>query len=69
MKKVLAFDFGASSGRAVLACICEGKLKIKEIHRFKNEPVTVNGRIVLGYIKAVSRNKKRHYGGFAERRL
>ena len=45
MKKVLAFDFGASSGRAVLACICEGKLKIKEIHRFKNEPVTVNGRM------------------------
>ena len=45
MKKVLAFDFGASSGRAVLACVCEGRLKIKEIHRFKNEPVTVNGRM------------------------
>lgn len=43
MKRVLAFDFGASSGRAVLGCVCDGKLKIKEIHRFKNEPVTVNG--------------------------
>ena len=43
MKKVLAFDFGASSGRAVLAYVCGGKLKTEEIHRFKNEPVTVNG--------------------------
>ena len=43
MKKVLAFDFGASSGRAVLACVCHGMLNVEEIYRFKNEPVTVNG--------------------------
>lgn len=43
MKKVLAFDFGASSGRAVLACVCRGMLNVEEIYRFKNEPVTVNG--------------------------
>ena len=43
MKKVLAFDFGASSGKAVLACVCHGMLNVEEIYRFKNEPVTVNG--------------------------
>ena len=43
MKKVLAFDFGASSGRAVLACVCRSMLNVEEIYRFKNEPVTVNG--------------------------
>ncbi|MBZ9686040.1 rhamnulokinase [Clostridium estertheticum] len=35
----LAFDFGASSGRAILGEIKENKLTLKEIHRFSNEPV------------------------------
>ncbi len=47
MKKtrVLAFDFGASSGRAMLASIDNGKLQIKEIHRFPNAPVNINGNL------------------------
>lgn len=40
---VLAFDFGASGGRAVLAG-CDGKkIVLKEVHRFSNDPVMVNG--------------------------
>ena len=41
--KFLAFDFGASSGRAMLAVLENGKLTLEEKHRFANEPVTVNG--------------------------
>ena len=32
MKKVLAFDFGASSGRAMLATLEGGKISMKEIY-------------------------------------
>ncbi len=43
MKKVLSFDFGASSGRAMLATIENGKMEMREIHRFSNDPVIVRG--------------------------
>ncbi len=43
MKKVLSFDFGASSGRAMLATLENSKIEMKEIHRFSNDPVIVNG--------------------------
>ena len=35
----LAFDLGATSGRAILGTLSEGRLSIREIHRFRNEPV------------------------------
>ena len=41
--KVLAFDFGASSGRAILGIYENGKLTLEEVHRFPNDPVMVNG--------------------------
>lgn len=43
MKKVLAFDFGASSGRAMLGIYDGNSIQLKEIHRFSNDPVLVNG--------------------------
>ena len=43
MSKVLAFDFGASSGRAMLFTFDGAKLEIEEMHRFSNDPVMVNG--------------------------
>lgn len=43
MKKVLSFDFGASSGRAMLATLENGKINMEEIHRFSNDPVIVRG--------------------------
>lgn len=42
-RNVLAFDFGASSGRGVLFTLDGGKLSYEEIHRFSNDPVYVNG--------------------------
>ncbi len=39
----LAFDLGAESGRAFLGSLHDGDLKIREIHRFANEPVEYGG--------------------------
>ena len=39
----LAFDIGASSGRAILGTFAEGKLVLEELHRFENGAVDVNG--------------------------
>ncbi|MEG1311447.1 MAG: rhamnulokinase family protein [Romboutsia sp.] len=42
-KQVLAFDFGASSGRVMLGIFNGSEIDIKEIHRFSNDPVIING--------------------------
>ncbi|MEG2080281.1 MAG: FGGY family carbohydrate kinase, partial [Oscillospiraceae bacterium] len=42
-KNMLAFDFGASSGRAMLGTFDGEKIKIEEIHRFSNDPVMFRG--------------------------
>ena len=68
-KRVLAFDFGASSGRAVLGTYDGERIHLEEIHRFSNDPVNVCGvfhwdvlrlfhEIKQGISKAV------HAGGF-----
>lgn len=44
-KPYLAFDFGAESGRAVLAHLQSGILTIEEVHRFPNEPVEYGGTL------------------------
>jgi rhamnulokinase len=41
----LAFDFGAESGRAVLAHLQSGILTIKEVHRFANDPIECGGSL------------------------
>ncbi|MBR5246327.1 MAG: rhamnulokinase [Clostridia bacterium] len=45
MKTVLAFDFGASSGRAIKALYDGEKISYEEIHRFDNIPITVDGHV------------------------
>ena len=40
-KNVLAFDFGASGGRAIIGSLSDGKLGLHEVHRFSNDPVFV----------------------------
>src|SRR5712692_5351780 len=42
---VLAFDLGASSGRAVLGQFDGEKINTIEIHRFPNDPVRVQQRL------------------------
>ncbi len=44
-KRVLAFDFGASSGRAILGVFDGKSIELKEVHRFSNDPVEVNGTV------------------------
>lgn len=41
----LAFDFGAESGRAILAHLHSGILTTEEVHRFPNEPVEYSGAL------------------------
>ena len=46
MKKVrnlLAFDLGASNGRAILGQFDGGKITMKELHRFENNYIEMNG--------------------------
>lgn len=45
MKTVLAFDFGASSGRAIKAVYDGEKITYEEIHRFENTPVKIDGHV------------------------
>lgn len=43
IRNFLAFDLGASSGRAILGTISDNRLSLKEIHRFDNQMVEING--------------------------
>ena len=43
MSRVLAFDFGASTGRAILAEYENGRLSYNEVHRFDNSLVEKDG--------------------------
>jgi rhamnulokinase len=42
---VLAFDLGATSGRAILGRVSGAGLEIEEIHRFPNDAVRYNGEL------------------------
>lgn len=57
MSTVLAFDFGASTGRAIKAEYNGKSLKYSEVHRFENIPTTYGGHLcwdfpyLLGEVK------------------
>ena len=42
---VLAFDLGATSGRAILGRLRGGSLDLEEVHRFPNDPVRYNSEL------------------------
>lgn len=44
MSSYLAVDLGAESGRLILGTISEGKLEMREIHRFANGMLNINGQ-------------------------
>ena len=58
MSRVLAFDFGASTGRAILGEYENGRLSYREIHRFDNELVTENGKLCWNFPYLLSEVKK-----------
>ena len=43
MKKYLAIDIGASSGRHILGTVQDGKIALEEVYRFENGQVVRNG--------------------------
>jgi rhamnulokinase len=43
MKKFLAVDIGASSGRHILGCVKDGKIELEEVFRFENSQISQNG--------------------------
>jgi rhamnulokinase len=45
MTNVLAIDLGASSGRALLGRLADGRIEVEELHRFPNDPVQVGDRL------------------------
>ena len=68
-KRVLAFDFGASSGRAIIGHFDGGKITLEEVHRFSNDPVSVGGTVywdVLRLFHEIKQGiiKARIAGGF-----
>ncbi len=58
MKTVLAFDFGASSGRAIRGVFDGGRIAYEEVHRFENIPLAAGGRMchdvnrIMGEVQA-----------------
>lgn len=54
MGAFLAFDFGASSGRAIVGKIESDKIQMTEIHRFANDPVFLGERYVWDFPKLLN---------------
>ena len=51
MGNYLAFDLGASSGRAIIGSLENGILTLSEVHRFGNGPVEKDGSFYWDYNK------------------
>ena len=49
MTNVLAFDFGASSGRAILGSFDGERIAYREVRRFENVPVREENRLAWDY--------------------
>ena len=45
IKRVLAFDLGASTGRCILGEFKDGKLRLEEISRFSYEPIMIDQKM------------------------
>ncbi|MHB8065648.1 MAG: rhamnulokinase [Ruminiclostridium sp.] len=57
VKRVLAFDFGASSGRAMLGEFDGQLIKMEEIHRFSNDPVIVGNTMYWDILRLLHETK------------
>ncbi|MDD8042527.1 MAG: rhamnulokinase [Verrucomicrobiota bacterium] len=66
--RLLAFDLGASSGRALIGTFHDQRIELQEVHRFVNRPVQCLGRLhwdtgfLWEELKTGLRNAVRDYG-------
>lgn len=59
MRKVfLAFDLGASSGRGILGILADGRIELREIHRFDNGPLNRGGELFWDFPALCAELKK-----------
>lgn len=56
--KILAFDYGASSGRAILGEFDGKKLSLKETHRFGSDPVMLGSTFTWDFLRLYHELKK-----------
>ncbi|MFQ6034961.1 MAG: rhamnulokinase family protein [Sedimentisphaerales bacterium] len=45
VKKYIAVDLGAESGRVMLGSVCDDRLELEEVHRFSNGPIEENNSL------------------------
>ncbi len=57
MSHFLAFDLGASSGRAIIGTLQDGKLTLREVHRFANGPTEQDHALYWNYPQLVEELK------------
>lgn len=67
--RALAFDFGASSGRAILGTFDGEKIRMEEVHRFSNDPVEIRGTLYWDVLRQFFEIKQgllkaKQHGGF-----
>lgn len=56
--KMLAFDLGASSGRAILGTFDGNRLSTREYYRFSNDPVSIRGSLHWDILRLFSEIKQ-----------
>lgn len=68
-KRVLAFDFGASPGRAIIGEYDGERITLQEVHRFSNDPVIIGDTMYWDTLRLFFEMKQgmvkaKHAGGF-----
>ncbi|MBO5646311.1 MAG: rhamnulokinase, partial [Clostridia bacterium] len=50
-KKIITFDYGATSGRGILGEYDGSRITATELHRFSNDPVRVTGHLTWDVLR------------------
>jgi len=58
LTSILAYDLGASSGRALLGRLNSRTIETEELHRFPNDPVQVRGRLHWDILRLLHETKQ-----------